>query len=127
MEIEGEIEAEHQKIAKYKDQQLGVKNNDEYRALGREIGTTEKQVQTFEDGELVLMEEMEQLRIEVDRRRADLTEDDFRQAHPDLDASLYEVLGAENAVASFVSYGSTAPDQVAHQIERWKQRIAPSE
>ena len=75
-EIEGDIEAEHQKIAKYKDQQLSVKNNDEYRALGREIGTTEKQVRTLEDGELVLMEEMEQLRIEVDRRRGDLTEEE---------------------------------------------------
>jgi hypothetical protein len=33
------------------------------------------------------------------------------------------VLGVENAIKSFVSYGSTAPQEVARQVERWKQRI----
>lgn len=57
-------------------------------------------------------------------RLADLTLDDFQQAHPELDAGIYQVLGVERAVAAFVSYGSTGPEQVDRQIAEWKQRFA---
>ncbi len=56
-------------------------------------------------------------------RLADLPLDEFQSADPTLDNSVYQVLGAEQAVAAFVSYGSTAPDQVTAQIERWKKRL----
>ena len=45
----------------------------------------------------------------------------FQQAHPVLDGSVYEVLGAENAIAAFQSYGSTSPQQVRQQIDRWRE------
>jgi len=48
---------------------------------------------------------------------------DFQAAHPALDERAFEVLGAERAVAAFTSYGSTNPDQVAHQLEHWKKRL----
>jgi argininosuccinate lyase len=57
-------------------------------------------------------------------RLSDLTIDDFQQAHPELDAGVYEVLGVERAVASFVSFGSTGPEQVDRQIALWKERLA---
>ncbi len=41
----------------------------------------------------------------------------------EIDESVYECLGTANAVAAFVSYGSTAPDQVRAQIESWKERL----
>ena len=44
--------------------------------------------------------------------------------HAQIDDSIYQVLGAENAVRSFHSYGSTAPDQVKQQVERWQARLA---
>ena len=47
----------------------------------------------------------------------------FQQLDPTLDASVYDVLGVENAVAAFVSYGSTGPQQVAQQVQRWKQQL----
>ncbi len=56
-------------------------------------------------------------------RLADLSLADFREADPDLDESVYAVLGAENAVRAFVSYGSTAPDQVKYQLEAWRERL----
>ncbi|HND51696.1 MAG TPA: argininosuccinate lyase, partial [Pirellulaceae bacterium] len=56
-------------------------------------------------------------------RLADLPLTDFQELQPDLDESLYGVLGVENAVQAFVSYGSTAPQEVARQVERWKQKI----
>jgi argininosuccinate lyase len=49
---------------------------------------------------------------------------DFQAANPQLDASVYEVLGVDRAVAAFVSEGSTAPDEVAKQVTAWKQRLA---
>jgi argininosuccinate lyase len=56
-------------------------------------------------------------------RLSDLSLDEFRKAHADLDQSVYEVLGADKAVQAMCSYGSTAPAEVKKQIERWKQRV----
>jgi argininosuccinate lyase len=54
---------------------------------------------------------------------ADLSLDEFRQLAPELDESIFQVLGAENAVRAFVSYGSTAPGEVKKQIARWNARL----
>jgi argininosuccinate lyase len=56
-------------------------------------------------------------------RLADLPLTDFQAASADLDESVYDVLGVEKAVAVMKSYGSTAPDQVQKQVERWKERL----
>jgi len=65
------------------------------------------------------------VRTALDRgvRLADLSLDDFRQAHPDLDESVYDVLGPEKAVAAMQSFGSTGPEQVKEQVQRWKERL----
>ena len=54
---------------------------------------------------------------------AGLPDDVYEEADPDLDASVKEVLGVHNAVAAFVSYGSTGPQQVAKQVEYWIQQL----
>jgi argininosuccinate lyase len=48
---------------------------------------------------------------------------EFQSAHPSLDESVLEVLGTDRAIAAFSSYGSTNPEQVAHQIELWRERL----
>jgi argininosuccinate lyase len=48
---------------------------------------------------------------------------DLQAAHAQLDAAALDVLGAERAVAAFVSEGSTAPAEVAKQVAVWKQRL----
>ncbi|MDB4676589.1 argininosuccinate lyase [bacterium] len=53
----------------------------------------------------------------------DLPLDALQSHDQEIDASVYDCLGTENAVAAFVSYGSTAPDQVRHQIEHWQERL----
>ena len=65
--------------------------------------------------------------LDRDVRLADLEPADFREAHAELDESVYGVLGAENAVRAMKSYGSTAPDEVRKQIERWKERLQEPE
>jgi argininosuccinate lyase len=57
------------------------------------------------------------------QRLSELSLADFREADPTLDESVYAVLGAENAVRAFVSYGSTGPEQVKHQLDAWRQRL----
>lgn len=47
----------------------------------------------------------------------------MREHAADIDESIYESLGTDHAVEAFVSYGSTAPDQVRHQIDRWKKTL----
>ena len=61
----------------------------------------------------------------IDRgvRLSDLPLADFQEAHPALDSAVFGALGAERAVAAFVSYGSTAPAQVAKQVADWKARL----
>ncbi len=56
-------------------------------------------------------------------RLDELSLEEFRQADPSLDESVYEVLGPARAVAAMTSYGSTAPDQVKEQIRRWKETL----
>jgi len=55
---------------------------------------------------------------------AKLPLEEFQSAHASLDRSVYDVLGAEQAVAAFTSYGSTNPEQVEHQLALWQERLS---
>ncbi len=55
---------------------------------------------------------------------ASLPLSDFQAAHKSLDEKVFKVLGVEQALKAFVSYGSTAPQQVAQQVQLWKERLA---
>jgi argininosuccinate lyase len=54
---------------------------------------------------------------------AELPLADFQAAHAPLDESVYEVLGAQQAIRAFRSYGSTAPAEVEKQVMRWRERV----
>ena len=61
---------------------------------------------------------------------SELTSDQLRELDIDetiADVKLADVVGVENALRSFVTYGSTAPDEVARQVERWKSRLGDHE
>lgn len=53
--LETEIGSAESKVAKYKTQQLQVRKNDEYRALGQEIEHTEAAISALEEQELEVM------------------------------------------------------------------------
>ena len=53
--LETEIGSAEAKLGKYKTQQLGVRKNDEYQALGHEIETMQCQIGDFEGRELEIM------------------------------------------------------------------------
>ena len=60
--IETEIGSIEQKLAKYRTQQLSVKKNDEYQALGHEIETAQAQIGDLEGRELEIMYSIDEAR-----------------------------------------------------------------
>ncbi|MEL6952969.1 MAG: argininosuccinate lyase [Pseudomonadota bacterium] len=50
--------------------------------------------------------------------------EEMQKVCPDITQDVYSVLGVANSVASRMSYGGTAPDQVRRQIARWKEILA---
>jgi uncharacterized protein len=53
--LESEIGSAEQKLSKYKTQQMAVRKNDEFQALGHEIETTQASIGTLEEQELGIM------------------------------------------------------------------------
>lgn len=70
--LETEIGAAEQKCAKYKTQQLEVRKNDEYRALGHEIETTEAQIGKLEEEELGILYAIETAKAKFAAAEAEL-------------------------------------------------------
>ena len=54
----------------------------------------------------------------------DLSLEEMQAVHGEITESVYDVLGVHNSVASRMSYGGTAPEQVRAQVARWKERLA---
>jgi predicted nucleic acid-binding Zn-ribbon protein len=63
--LDGDIQLQQQKISKLKDQMLGAKTNDQYRAFQNEIEFCEKEIRRAEDRILELMSESDPLEKNV--------------------------------------------------------------
>ncbi len=77
-QLEGEIEAARQQIKKYREQQLQIKSNDEYRALEKEIASTQLGIRTLEDRELEAMQSVEETQAVAVARREALNKEQVR-------------------------------------------------
>ncbi len=65
--LELEVESKKQQIARYANQQLQTRKNEEYRALAKEIDTCKEEIIKIEDREIELMEQAEATQKEVAR------------------------------------------------------------
>src|SRR5579864_3770357 len=63
--LELEVESKKQLIARYANQQLETRKNEEYRALAHEIDTCKADIFRIEDSEIELMEQAEAAQKEV--------------------------------------------------------------
>ncbi|GAT34160.1 hypothetical protein TSACC_22584 [Terrimicrobium sacchariphilum] len=63
--LETEAQAKRDSIARYRQQQLQTRKNEEYSALAHEIEAAEKVISSIEDRELELMDEAERLKPEI--------------------------------------------------------------
>jgi predicted nucleic acid-binding Zn-ribbon protein len=73
--MEGEVQVHEQKISKLRDQMLGAKTNEQYRAFQHEIEFAEKEIRKAEDRILELMGESEALDQNVKKADAALKEE----------------------------------------------------
>lgn len=64
-DLELQVEAQKQKIAKYSIQQFETKKNEEFKAIGHEIESCKKTITEIEDKEIELMEQAEAAQKEV--------------------------------------------------------------
>jgi predicted nucleic acid-binding Zn-ribbon protein len=77
-QAEVEIDSRKQKIMKFREQQLQIKSNDEYRILEHEIAVVQGEIRNLEDQELALMEQAENLRKAIAEREKDLKQEEGR-------------------------------------------------
>jgi predicted nucleic acid-binding Zn-ribbon protein len=73
--LEGDIQMHEQKISKLRDQMLGAKTNEQYRAFQHEIEFVEKEIRKAEDRILELMGESEPLEANVKKAEVALKEE----------------------------------------------------
>src|SRR5215831_18869981 len=73
--LEGDIQMHEQKISKLREQMLGAKNNEQYRAFQNEIDFIQKEISKAEDRILELMAESELLDGNVKKADGALTEE----------------------------------------------------
>src|SRR5579863_8968448 len=74
-QLEDDVKVENQKISKLRDQMLGAKTNEQYRAFQNEIGFCEQAIRTAEDRTLDLMSESEPLDANGKKAEAALKEE----------------------------------------------------
>jgi len=70
--IELEIGSAEDKLGRYRTQQLSVRKNDEYQALGHEIATTQAQVSELEGKELEIMYSIDEAKKKFAAAEAEL-------------------------------------------------------
>src|SRR5579871_1497802 len=73
--LDDDIKTETQKISKLRDQMLGAKTNEQYRAFQHEITFCEQSIRKAEDRTLDLMSEAEPLDINVKKAEAALQQE----------------------------------------------------
>ena len=81
--VELEVETAEEQINKYKNQQLQVKKNDEYRALTHEIELFETKISDLETAELEIMEAIDAARSKLEEVKAEVAKTDRLPAKPD--------------------------------------------
>lgn len=79
--LDGEIQSQHQKISKLKEQMLQAKTNDQYRAFQHEIDFCEKEIQKAEDGILEQMSASEPLHANVKTAESALAHEKAQVEH----------------------------------------------
>jgi hypothetical protein len=73
--LEGEIQVHEQKISKLKEQMLGAKTNEQYKAFQHEIEYIQKEIRKAEDRILELMTESEPLDVNVKKAEVALKQE----------------------------------------------------
>ncbi len=122
--LEGDIEAAKEGILKFRSQQMQIKNNDEYRALEKQIATTQGQIRRLEDEELEAMEAVEQAQANLAGRKESLEKESAR-VKEELDAFMERSAGVEDVLAAReAERAALAKDIDAAWLSRYERLLA---
>ena len=81
--IEGDIEEKKEQIKKYRDQELQIKSNGEYKALEHEIAMVQQRIRALEDEEIAGMEQVDELQRQQQQHGQDFQVEE-KQVQEDL-------------------------------------------
>ena len=110
-EVEGAIEALKEKGTKYKEQQITVKTNNEYRALENEIKGVDKQILDREEDQLKIMEDVESANADISEKQGELKEEEsivegdmqaLDQRFANIEAELNKMVDERKALAEAI-------------------------
>ena len=122
--IETEIGSAEAQVGKYKTQQLGVKKNDEYQALGHEIETTQARIGELEGQELEVMYATDEA-----RKRFAAAEKVLKESISEHEGRIKMLKGREAEVAEQLKAAKVAVEEarkgVALPAIRVYDRVAP--
>lgn len=127
--IETEIGSAEQKLAQYKTQQLSIRKNDEYQAMGQQIDATQAQISELEGRELGIM-----YAIDEAKKRFAEAEADHKSSISGHESRISALREREKSVqaevqtaeADFVSVRKTVPEPRLRQYDRVAARNMPA-
>ena len=109
--LEGETEGKREKIVKFRQQQMELKTNKEFKAMEDEIKGVGVEIAKIEDQEIVFMEEMEKAKTEIAEKEGLLKEEDVA-VHADVKALDERAGGIERELAEIKATRETAAKEV---------------
>ena len=110
--LELEVEAKKQLIAKYANQQLQTRKNEEYRALSNEINTCKEEIFKIENREIELMEQAESAQKEA--ARATQAANDARKL---MEEQLAQLAGREQNLKKELADLTTNREELAAAVD----------
>jgi len=124
--LEGDVQMNEQKISKLRDQMLGAKTNEQYRAFQHEIEYAQNEIRKAEDRILELMSESESLDAAVKKAEAALKEE--KQLVEAEKSRARERTAADQATESTARRTHhrrrPTPQSDAHRIRTHSQKVA---
>jgi predicted nucleic acid-binding Zn-ribbon protein len=110
--LELDVDAKQQQIAKYANQQLQTRKNEEYKALAHEIETCKADITKLEDQQITLMEQAEAAQKDVARLTAEANE-----ARKHADSLVAELGGREQNLQKELATLQSDRSQLAAAVE----------
>jgi predicted nucleic acid-binding Zn-ribbon protein len=110
--LELEVEAKKEQIAKYANQQLQTRKNEEYRALTNEINTCKEEIFKIENREIELMEQAEAAQKEVARATQASTE-----ARKLMEEQISQLAGREQNLKNELTELTTNREELAAAVD----------
>ena len=110
--LEGDVQIHEQKISKLKDQMLGAKTNEQYKAFQHEIAYIEAEIRKSEDKILELMEQSEPL-----DKNVKLAETELKKEQQHVEAEKKRARERTTVDQQELSHERTERQQVVEQME----------